>query len=250
MSDPRARIASWFQADCWLPFVLPLVLFLVIGSLEPTPDTPGGRILGLAIDYSYYPWVYSAKILLTLGALVAAWPAYRTLSVRLTPWGVLVGLVGAAAWIVLARLRLEHHLLSLVGLDRFALGARSAYDPFQHLADPGWAWTFLAVRFFGLVVVIAVAEEFFLRAWLMRWLVDEPWSRVPIGRITWGSALAGTVFPMLMHPQELLAAAVWFSLVTWLMTRTRSIWDCVLAHAVTNLVLGLYAVGTGHWELL
>jgi membrane protease YdiL (CAAX protease family) len=46
-----------------------------------------------------------------------------------------------------------------------------------------------------------------------------------------------------------LAAIVWFSMVTWLYTRTHSIWDCVLAHATTNLLLGLYIVNTGAWEL-
>jgi hypothetical protein len=34
-----------------------------------------------------------------------------------------------------------------------------------------------------------------------------------------------------------LAAAVWLSLDTWLMVRTRKIWDCVAAHAVTNLLV-------------
>jgi hypothetical protein len=53
-----------------------------------------------------------------------------------------------------------------------------------------------------------------------------------------------------MHPQEALAAAVWFSAITWLMLRTRNIWDCVAAHAVTNLLLGLYVVVTGNWWLM
>ena len=53
-----------------------------------------------------------------------------------------------------------------------------------------------------------------------------------------------------MHPGELLAAFVWFSMVTWLMVRTRNIWDCVVAHAVTNLLLGIYVVTTGNWQLM
>jgi hypothetical protein len=54
---------------------------------------------------------------------------------------------------------------------------------------------------------------------------------------------------MLMHPGELLAAGVWFSLVTLLMVRTKNIWDCVAAHAVTNLLLGIYVVTYGQWQL-
>jgi len=34
------------------------------------------------------------------------------------------------------------------------------------------------------------------------------------------------------------------------MTRTRSIWDCVLAHAVTNLLMGLYVIASGAWWLM
>ncbi len=62
--------------------------------------------------------------------------------------------------------------------------------------------------------------------------------------------MVGTVFPMLIHPAELLAAAVWFSMVTWLMVRTRNVWDCVAAHAVTNLLLGVYVVTSGEWRFM
>jgi hypothetical protein len=63
------------------------------------------------------------------------------------------------------------------------------------------------------------------------------------------AAVLGTVFPMLMHPGELFAAAVWFSLVTGLMVYTKNIWDCVTAHAVTNFLLGVYVVKYGAWQL-
>jgi uncharacterized protein len=59
--------------------------------------------------------------------------------------------------------------------------------------------------------------------------------------------VVGTALPMLSHP-ELLAAAVWFSMITWLMVRTRNIWDCVTAHAITNLILGVYVVVSGDWR--
>jgi len=34
------------------------------------------------------------------------------------------------------------------------------------------------------------------------------------------------------------------------MIRTRNLWDCVVAHAVTNLLLGLYVVHSGQWHLV
>jgi len=86
--------------------------------------------------------------------------------------------------------------------------------------------------------VVPLVEEFFLRAFLMRFVVARHWWEVPLGKVDALGIIVGTVVPMLMHPSELLAAAVWFSLVTWLMLRTQNIWDCVAAHAITNVILG------------
>ncbi len=104
--------------------------------------------------------------------------------------------------------------------------------------------------FAGLALVVPVIEEFFLRGFLMRFVTATDWVKVPFGTASGAAILVGTAFPLLSHPlSEAFAVIVWFSLVTWLMLRTRSIWDCVAAHAVTNLTLGIYVVATGDWQL-
>jgi hypothetical protein len=236
----------------WLIYLLPLGVFLTIGSLEPTPQTPGGAAVGLAIPYAWYPAVYTVKILFTLAAVAVVAPGYRQFPFRLSGPAVLVGVAGFFVWIGLCHLQLERRLLTPLGLGWLVEhGARSAFNPLSELAaTPSWAWTFLAIRFFGLVLLVPVIEEFFLRGWAMRFFIADDWWKAPIGEIN-GMALAvGTILPLCMHPAEWFAAAVWFSMVTWLMVRTRNIWDCVLAHAVTNLLLGLYVVIWGQWQLL
>src|SRR4051812_20512074 len=110
----------------------------------------------------------------------------------------------------------------------------------------------MALRLFGLTCVIALAEELFLRGVIMRFVMQPDWWNVPFGQASTLALVVGTVVPMLMHPAELLAAAVWFSLVSWLMIRTRSFWSCVVAHGTTNLLLGLYVLWAGGdaWQLL
>jgi uncharacterized protein len=235
----------------WAPFLLPFAVYMLAGSLDPTPDQPGGKAIGLSIPYSYYPWLYAIKIALTVATIVFVWPGYREFRLRLSPLAITVGVVGGPLWIGLCLLGWEQvyllPVLERVGLGSL-IGARSSFNPFEQLAGHS-AWAFLAVRFFGLVAVVPLIEEFFLRGFLMRFVMERDWWEVPFGKASTLAIVLGTVVPMLSHP-ELLAAAVWFSMITWLMLRTRNIWDCVAAHALTNLILGIYVVTTGTWRLM
>jgi len=249
----------WQEGRNWAVFLLPFIVYMLVGSLEPTSAAqPGGKIIGLAIPYDSYPWVYLGKIILTVAAIVVVSSGYKVFPLRLT-WGALAfGILGGLVWIGFCRLDLEHKLF-LPALQRIGLsnlieaGKRAAYNPFEHLAaQPALAWSFVVLRFFGLVVIVPLIEEFFLRGFLMRFVVRQDWWNLPFGTVNKAALFFGTFVPMLMHPGELIAAAVWFSLISRLMVRTRNIWDCVAAHALTNLILGLYVVlwGGEAWRLL
>jgi uncharacterized protein len=244
------------RTNPWLVFLLPFVVFMLVGSLEPAPGVPGGKSIGLAIPYNWYPMVYTIKIALTLAAIAFVLPGYKQFPFGITLLSIVVGVVGIFIWVGLCRLDLEHTFIQ-PAMERVGLGwiigsgERAAFNPFQELADqPVRAWIFLGTRFFGLVLVVPVIEEFFLRGFVMRFVVERDWWQVPFGKVNRLAVVLGTLLPMLMHPGELLAAAAWFSLVTWLMLRTRNIWDCVAAHAVTNLLLGVYVVTSGNWRLM
>jgi uncharacterized protein len=85
----------------------------------------------------------------------------------------------------------------------------------------------------------------------MRFVMAADWWNVQIGTVNRLSVVAGTVIPLLTHPVgEAAAVAVWFSALTWLLLRTRNLWSCVAAHAITNLILGIYVLSTGDWWLL
>ena len=302
-TDERARQTplpkGWLSRWPWVTFLLPFIVFMLAGSFEPTPPPANalveegafdggveeelleaavpffaedaGEGLIPAINYAYYPQVYTAKIALTLLAMLVVLPGYRTFPLRVSWLSVVVGVVGVVLWIVLCHLRLEPKVIGPIdeflgsfipGLEEgdtpsvglmsiLGTGERSAFNPLVQLAaTPLWAYGFLAIRFFGLAIVVPVIEEFFLRGFMMRYVVHEQWWQVPFGAVSRTAVIAGTAIPMLMHPGELLAAFVWFSLVTWLMVRTKSIWDCVVAHGITNLLLGIYVVCFDQWQLM
>jgi CAAX prenyl protease-like protein len=108
---------------------------------------------------------------------------------------------------------------------------------------------FLVVRFLGLAAVVPLIEEFFLRGFLMRFFTQAEWWTVPLGSVSVGSAALATVYGVLAHPAEPIAAAVWFTMITLLYVRTRNLWDCVLAHAITNAMLGVYVLVWKDWTL-
>jgi CAAX prenyl protease-like protein len=96
--------------------------------------------------------------------------------------------------------------------------------------------------------VVPVAEELFWRAWLMRWIINSDFQKVPLGAY---SALAFWVTALLFAAEHgpywdvgLLAGIIYN---VW-MLRSKSLGDCIVMHAVTNLVLSLYVIRYGQWQ--
>jgi CAAX prenyl protease-like protein len=204
------------------------------------------------IPYAYYPKIYTIKIVLTLLAMLVVLPGYLAFPLRVSGMAVVVGVVGAVLWVAICTLHLEPKILGPLGLGGLIdMGRRPGFNPLKELAaDPTWAYSFLGIRFLGLCFVVPIIEEFFLRGFLMRYVMNVDWPQIPFGTVDKLALAVGVGVPMLMHPGELFAAAVWFSMVTWLMLRTRNIWDCVVAHALTNLLMGLWVLWSGDWWLM
>lgn len=236
----------------WAVFVVPYVLFVALSALEPKPGE-SLAMFGWTVPAIGYPAVYSGKIVLVMISMIWLGAGYRQFAWKLSPLALVVGVVGAAVWIGLCKLELERFAADLPGGKQiFDYGQRSGFDPLTYFAaQPLAAYAFLAVRFWGLVVIVPVIEEFFLRGFVMRYFVNEAWWEVPFGTLTGAALVAGTLVPILTHPTtELLAVVAWFSMVTWLMWRTRNMWDCVVAHMTTNLLLGIWVVARGDWFLM
>ena len=110
------------------------------------------------------------------------------------------------------------------------------------------SWPVLALRMIRAVIIVPIVEELFWRAWLMRWLIDNDFEKVPLGKY---SAQAFWIVAVLFASEHGsywdvgLAAGIIYN---WWMVRTRSLGDLILAHAVTNGILGAYVIAFGKWE--
>lgn len=228
----------------WLPYVAPMLVFLVLTSLESLlPKGEDGDPAPRAFMAAYV-----SKIVLVT---VTAWlcrSTWRDLGLRIRgqhvrkagsaagTWAasVLLGLLVYAAWVGL------HGRYPDIPL----LGGRSGFDPAG--LDGGWRILFLAARFYGLVLVVPLIEEIFWRSFLMRWISAADFTKLPVGTVTLKGAVVSTLLFALAHPEwlpALLTGIAW----TLLLMRTRSLAACWISHVVANLALGIHVMATGSW---
>jgi len=217
---PKIAVAELADRHPWLPYAAPFVLFVGLTGVQ-------GWVPGSVV------WVYPLKAALT-GALLltfARWLEAPGESRFLGAAGV--GIAVLAVWI------LTDGLYPL-------LDPRAAFDPTSALHGAG-AWTWIAVRLLGAAVVVPFAEEFFWRGFLIRWLVRADFRSVPMGTFTWYSFAATTGLFAVEHDRwltGLIAGAAYNGLYY----RTRSLKACIVAHATTNLGLGIYVLVSHQWR--
>ena len=109
-------------------------------------------------------------------------------------------------------------------------------------------WSTVLLRFARLVVVVPLVEEIFWRGFLLRYFINEKFDTVPIGTFSWLSfAVVTSGFAFIHNRADWPAAVITGALYNLVAYRTRSLASCVLAHAVTNLLLGLWIMNTHQW---
>ena len=249
------------------PYMLPFAVFMVISMFEPrfptqqqdvlAADLGAGAESAAADEYvvqerkslaTRFFVIYGIKVLVTSALLVYFAGLYlKQFPVSVTAWSVVTGVAGFFVWIGICSLGLETYLAGWF-TGEFT-SPRSQFNPFAQLPDQSALWTFLAIRFLGLVVMVPVCEELFLRGFLMRFVESPNWWTISLSRLSTRTMLVAPAYGILTHPTEALAAVVWFSLVTWLVNHTGRLWDAVVAHAITNLMLGVYICLYSQWQL-
>ncbi len=217
-TTPRERDKAW------VAYVAPMAIFMGITALEGPLS-------------AYYPYVYAAKAVVVAAALIAcrsAWSDIR-FSASATGWGVVVGAVVLVEWLVVKN-----------PVDLNLGGARTAYNPFIEIGGAG-AIAFIAVRLVGLAVIVPVMEELFWRSFLLRYVTKPAWRDVPLKQFSWGAFAFVCVLFALAHP-EWMAALICAAAYGLLLRKTGSVYACIVAHATTNLGLGIYVLTTGAWR--
>ncbi|WP_236027004.1 CAAX prenyl protease-related protein [Geomonas diazotrophica] len=241
MIDPSsmrafATVKQWPDRGA-LPRVLPFALFIAFVALEEGARTAALRqwfVLPEPVLYALYP-VKACSVAALLWLWRGSYPELHLrdlLDLKRSTLAVVIGLITFLVWINL------QVTLPLVG------GA-AGFDP-TLLPEGAPRLVLTAARVAGAVLVVPVMEELFWRSFLLRYLIHPDFESVPLGSFSWSSFLVASALFALEHHFFLagLAAGAIYNLLLY---RTRSLVLCVMAHAVTNLVLAMYVLHSGKW---
>lgn len=212
-------------------FTAPMVVFLLLLGLRDLLGKVGGPFWISSAEY----WIYPAQAVIC-GGLVFWFRREYDLQRPDRLWlGVAVGVLVFILWI------------SPQAFFRFS-SRTVGFNPTIFADQELLYWVTVSFRFLRLVVVVPLVEEIFWRGFLLRFLINENFERVPFGKFSWLSFAIVTLAFGFSHPSaDWPAALVTGALYNWVAYRTKSLSTCVCTHAITNLLLGLWIMKTGQW---
>lgn len=212
-------------------FTLPMAVFLALLALLSFLQKPGGAFWLASPEY----WIYPAQTIVCGALLILFWREYQFQAARRIAFAVAVALLVFALWISPQAL--------------FGLAPRTdGFNPETFSSQPAAYWATVFLRFLRLVIVVPLVEEIFWRGFLLRYFINEKFYAVPMGAFSWLSFTIVTVGFGFAHSREdWIPALITGALYNGVAYRTKSLSACVLAHALTNLLLGLWIMNTRQW---
>jgi uncharacterized protein len=212
-------------------YVAPMAVFLGFLGLVSLVQALG---TGFWFEQPQY-WIYPLQTLVCAALLWWFWRCYDFHRFAQPLFTIGIGILVLVIWIAPQAF--------------FGFGARTeGFNPETFAENPAAYWATVLMRFLRLVIIVPIVEEIFWRGFLLRYFINEKFDEVPFGTFSWLSFAVVTIGFTLVHSMAdwpaALITGVLFNVVAY---KTKSLLSCIIAHAVTNLLLGLWIMWTGQW---
>jgi uncharacterized protein len=209
-------------------YIAPFLIFVAVMTIEKSFALPG-------------VYWYPLRFVLTLAAILLLSRPYISFRPSAPLASVMIGIAVLIIWVAPDQLfHYRHHWL----FENSITGKATSSLP----TDLQGNTVFLILRCISSFALVPVLEELFWRGWMMRWLIDRDFLKVPLGKYDTGAFwIVAVLFASEHGPywEVGLAAGVIYN---WWLVRTRNLADCILAHAVTNTLLCGWVLATGQWQ--
>jgi exosortase E/protease (VPEID-CTERM system) len=216
----RAAADAVAAANPTAAYLLPFLAILAAGMISR------------AISSGFETW-YALRLIVVVAALAVGWRPLARLDWRFGWRGVAAGVAVFALW-----LGASHFLLTAHGMPAplAAMSARSRD-----------LW--IAARALTGVLAAPIAEELAYRGYLMRRLLTEDFESVTFRSVGWIPLLVTAVAFGALHGALWLpgiAAGVAYGLV---LIRTGRMGEAAAAHATSNVLIAVWVLAAGQWQL-
>lgn len=190
----------------------------------------------LGMEPASLRWLYPIKIAAVTAALAYFWRDYTELrDWQLQPahaaTAIATGILVLILWLNL-------------GASWMTIGSAAGYDP---STNGRIDWLLVALRIAGAALVVPVMEELFWRDFLLRWLERPAFAEVDPGTVSLKAIAISSLLFGVEHNlwfAGLVAGLAYALLYRW----HRQLASPILAHGVTNGLLGAYVVANGSWQ--
>lgn len=212
------------RSPLWIR-VAPFLIFCVLTSLQ-----------GKLGAESYY-WMYAAKTVVGVFLVWAMWPIVAEMRWAFSWEAALVGIAVFVFW---------------VGLD----SAYPKWGKIEHIWNPRQdlggagalaAWGYVILRVLGSGLVVPPLEEVFYRSFVYRYIINPDFEKIPLGAYNLAALLVTSVIFGAAH-FEWLPGILCGLAYQGLVIKKKRLGDAMTAHAITNILLGIYVAWKGAWH--
>jgi exosortase E/protease (VPEID-CTERM system) len=179
-----------------------------------------------------FPWLYPLRIIACVGVMMLLWKYFDLQAdwPRLFP--VLGGIVVFLLWIAVVSPDTEAD--KKFSLTLFAVPVL-------------WSSAWIALRFCGSVLVVPIAEELAFRGYVPVLLANIGGNKHGLTTLHWVPFVLSSLLFGVLH-SAWIAGTISGAVYYLIKQRSGRLWDSIVAHMTTNLLLSVYVFLYGHWS--
>ena len=210
---------SYKKSTC-IPYIFPFALFAVC------------IYAGLLFNISQ-SFMYPVKTVLVALSLIYFWNVYKQ-EIRFSfSWlPVISGILVFCIWVFF------EGMYPQIG--------HSEFNPYNHASGYG-VYLIITFRLIGATLVVPLMEELFWRSFALRFAIKSDFKSVPLGQFSWFSFIFISILFGLEH-ERWLVGIIAGMVYSGTLYRSKNLFDPILSHTTTNLLLGVYVLSTHQWS--
>ena len=214
---------------------IPFILFVLLTSLQ-----------GEWGEASRY-WVYILKTGIVGGCIIWLWPRIQEMRPIFSWEAVFAGVVVFILWVGLDPFYPKvRELWSMVSGEEYV--PPLVWNPFACFGETSFiAWICVVVRILSASLLVPLVEEVFYRSFLYRFIIKEKFEEIPLKAFYPFSFIIVSLLFGFVHQEWIagvLCGIIYQGLVCW----KGRLGDAIVAHGLSNLLLGVWVPWQRAWN--